>query len=220
MSSNYDLTNQQSGVDVVMHSGTKYMGGHSDVLLGITTASPFTDQGRKLGPLIRQTQVCVGGVASPMDSWLTLRGLRTLHIRVKRQCETAMELAKYLEMEKSREGSLVTAVHYPGLESHPKHDVARRQMKGECYGGVMSVELQSEHLAIAFSGALKTMYRATSLGGTETLHEHRASIEPEGRVVSPPGLIRISVGLEHKGDLIRDVEQALMITKQVQQELR
>jgi cystathionine gamma-synthase len=202
-----------------MHSGTKYMGGHSDVLLGIATASPFTEQGRRLGPLIRQTQIMVGGVASAMDSWLTLRGLRTLHVRVQRQCRTALELARYLEREKNKEASLVTAVHYPGLESHPKHHVAKRQMKNGGYGGVLSVELNSEHVAMAFAGAMRTMHRATSLGGTETLIEHRASIEPEGRVVSPPGLLRISVGLENATDLIQDVDRALLITKQVQEEM-
>jgi len=211
------------GVDVVVHSGTKYMGGHSDVLLGLTTASPWTQQGRSLIPLIRQVQQCMGGVASPMDSWLTLRGLRTLHVRVERQCSTAMIIAEHLSSlsTQSSSSSLVTAVHYPGLKNHPQHAIAKRQMGGDglLYGGVLSLELNSEHTAMAFCGALQTIYRATSLGGTETLIEHRASIEPPSRVTSPAGLLRLSVGLEDVNDLIRDIDQALEIAKQVEQEL-
>jgi cystathionine gamma-synthase len=203
------------GVDIVMHSGTKYIAGHSDALLGIATASPFTEQGRRLEPLIRQVQVEVGGVASPMDSWLALRGLRTLHVRVERQCQTALTLARHL----SSKDSLVRQVHYPGLPTHPSHAIAKRQMKEGCYGGVLSVEFHSEHMAFAFAGALRTIIRGTSLGGTETLIEERRSIEPEGRQTSPPGLLRISVGLEDAQDLIRDVDMALSIAKQVQEEM-
>ena len=202
-----------------MHSGTKYFGGHSDVLLGVTTASPFTVQGRRLAPLIRQVQECVGGVASPMDSWLTLRGLRTLHVRVERQCRTALAIAEHLSTRRNDPSSLVTAVHYPGLTSHPNHSLAKRQMKNGCFGGVLSVELKSEHMAMAFAGALHTIHRATSLGGTETLIEHRASIEPPNRVTSPPGLLRITVGLEDASDLIRDIDRALLIAQEVEQEL-
>lgn len=194
------------------------------MLLGLVTASPFTVRGRELAPVLRQTQCAVGGVASPMDSWLTLRGMRTLHLRVHRQCETALVLAKHLFAQirnnsNSNNNSLVTAVHYPGLESHPRHDVAKRQMKLDNFGGVLSVELKSEHAAMAFAGALQTIYRATSLGGTETLIEHRASIEPPERVTSPPGLLRISVGLEDPTDLIADIDNALAIARQVDAEL-
>ena len=203
------------GADVVMHSGTKYFGGHSDVLLGITTASPVTPRGQVLAPLIRQVQQCVGGVASPMDSWLTMRGLRTLHVRVALQCQNALMIAEHLSCHSS---SLVTAVHYPGLKRHPQYGVARRQMKNG-YGGVLSLELDSEHTAMAFAGALQTIYRATSLGGTETLIEHRASIEPANRVTSPPGLLRMAVGLEDSSTLIRDIDQALEIAEQVKHEL-
>lgn len=209
----------QFGADLVMHSATKYLGGHSDALLGIVTASPFTPRGKELAPLLRQTQFQVGGVASPMDSWLVLRGLRTLHVRVERQGETALVLAKHLLSQTHKDNPLVTAVHYPGLESHPRHDVAQRQMKNENYGGVLSVELKSESLAMAFAGALQVIYRATSLGGTETLIEHRASIEPPGRVTSPPGLLRITVGLEDATDLIHDIDNALHIAQQVDREL-
>jgi cystathionine gamma-synthase len=109
---------------------------------------------------------------------------------------------------------LIRAVHYPGLTTHPQHDVARRQMGG-MYGGVLSVELKDEVSAMAFAGALQTIHRATSLGGTETLIEHRASVEPPERRVSPPGLLRISVGLEDPDDLIRDIDMALKITAEI-----
>jgi cystathionine gamma-synthase len=120
-----------------------------------------------------------------------------------------LALAKFLT-----EQSLVTTVHYPGLISHPQHDIAARQMKNG-FGGVLSIELPSEALAMAFVGALQTAQRATSLGGTETLAEHRASIEPPGRVTSPPGLVRISVGLEDVSDLMDDFTRALTIAEQV-----
>jgi cystathionine gamma-synthase len=201
------------GADLVLHSATKYMGGHSDVLLGVVSCSPWTERGRELGPLLRQVQVCVGGVASSFDSWLTLRGLRTLGTRVERQCRSAMELASYMQAH-----PLITAVHYPGLETHPQHAIAKRQMKGG-YGGVFSVELESESLAMAFAGALRTIQRATSLGGTETLIEHRASIEPPDRTTSPAGLLRLSVGLESPADLISDVEHALFIVQKIRDDL-
>jgi cystathionine gamma-synthase len=209
-----------------MHSGTKYFGGHSDVLLGLVTASPWTERGQQVAPLVRQVQLTMGGVASPMDSWLTLRGMRTLHLRVERQCQTAMTLAKHLyhcmiNGQQQEPGSpLITAVHYPGLESHPNHAIAQRQMTDDGFGGVLSIEFATEHLAMAFCGAVQTMYRATSLGGTETLVEHRASIEPPHRVVSPLGLVRMSVGLEDATDLIQDLDRALAIVQQIQQEMR
>jgi cystathionine gamma-synthase len=197
------------GADLVMHSATKYLGGHSDVLLGVVSCSPWTERGRELGPLLQQVQVCVGGVASSFDSWLTLRGLRTLGTRVERQCRSAMQLASYMQ-----DHPLVHAVHYPGLETHPQHAIAKRQMKGG-YGGVFSVELENESLAMAFAGALRTIQRATSLGGTETLIEHRKSIEPADRITSPAGLLRLSVGLESPADLISDIEHALSIVQQI-----
>jgi cystathionine gamma-synthase len=197
------------GADMVLHSATKYLGGHSDVLLGVVTCSPWTERGRELAPLLRQVQVCVGGVASSFDSWLTLRGLRTLATRVERQCQSAMQLASYMQNH-----PLIQAVHYPGLETHPQHALAKRQMKGG-YGGVFSVELENECLAMAFAGALKMIQRATSLGGTETLIEHRASIEPPDRTTSPAGLLRLSVGLESPADLISDIEHALSIVQKI-----
>ena len=191
-----------------MHSGTKYLAGHSDALLGVLTASPLTERGRQLAPILKNVQVMAGGVASPWDSWLTLRGIRTLQVRVERQSRTANALAEFLVNH-----DFVSAVHYPGLPIHPSHDVAQSQMSP--FGGVFSLELESEAAAMAFAAALSTIQRATSLGGTETLIEHRASIEPPERRTSPPGLLRISVGLEDENDLIHDMKVALEIARQV-----
>jgi len=235
------------GADISFHSGTKYLAGHSDALIGTVTLSPITSRGRVLGPLIRSVQIASGGVASPWDSWLTLRGMRTLHIRVERQCKTAMKLAEYLhekmqlaaaraDPDLTPKVAVVQAVHYPGLLSHPHHQVATRQMSlatataktrtdtdnnsgtasgSYCYGGVLSFELSDEVEAMAFAGAVKIAQRATSLGGTETLIEHRASIEPPENIVSPLGLLRVSVGLEDPDDLIRDFDSAFTIVEQV-----
>ena len=191
-----------------MHSGTKYLAGHSDALLGVLTASPITERGRYLAPTLKHVQIMTGGVASPWDSWLALRGIRTLQVRVERQSKTALALAEFLVNH-----DYVTAVHYPGLPTHPSHDVAKSQMSW--FGGVFSVELDSEEAATAFAAALSTIKRATSLGGTETLIEHRASIEPPERRTSPPGLLRVTVGLEDEEDLRHDMEVALGIAQQV-----
>ncbi|KAL7527039.1 hypothetical protein ACHAXR_001768 [Thalassiosira sp. AJA248-18] len=202
------------GADAVLHSGTKYLGGHSDVLLGTVSCSPVTKDGRWLAERLKAVQTSVGAVASPLECWLTLRGLRTLHLRVERQCQTAMKLAEILNEHKD-----VVKCHYPGLESHPQHDVARQQMIGQgygnMYGGMLSFEVGSESMAVAIAGAVRIIRRATSLGGTETLIEHRASIEPPERRTSPPGLLRLSVGLEDVKDLQKDLEIALEVASQV-----
>jgi len=192
-----------------MHSGTKYLGGHSDVLLGTVTTSPYTLIGKQLGESVRTIQTTLGSTASPFDCWLTLRGLRTLHLRVERQCQTAMELATFLS-----EHDFVEKVHYPGLKSHPQHGIASRQMNNG-YGGMISFEMKSEAMSMAVAGAVSIIKRATSLGGTETLVEHRASIEPEDGRVSPDGLLRVSVGLENANDLKRDLGHAIKIAKEV-----
>mmetsp|Transcript_37528 Transcript_37528/g.91029 ORF Transcript_37528/g.91029 Transcript_37528/m.91029 type:complete len:473 (+) Transcript_37528:21-1439(+) len=198
------------GADVSMHSGTKYLAGHSDALLGVLTTSPQTQRGQELAPILRSVLVDTGGVASAMDSWLTLRGLRTLHVRVERQSQTAMAVAQFLDQHES-----VSAVHYPGLSSHPNHSVAKKQMMNGMFGGVLSLEMNDQVEATALAAALQTIQRATSLGGTETLIEHRASIEPPGRVTSPQGLLRMSCGLEEQADIIRDLDRAIAIAKQV-----
>jgi len=165
--------------------------------------------GKQLGASIRAIQTTLGSTASPFDCWLTLRGLRTLHLRVERQCETAMKIANFLSQHE-----MVCKVHYPGLISHPQHEIASRQMKGG-YGGMLSFEMKDEAMAMAVAGAVSVIKRATSLGGTETLIEHRASIEPEDGRVSPDGLLRVSVGLENANDLIRDLEIAMEVANEV-----
>jgi len=198
------------GADVVLHSGTKYLGGHSDVLLGVVSCSPLTENGKWLAERIKAVQTSIGAVASPLECWLTLRGLRTLHLRVQRQCDTAMQLAEYLNGHKS-----VQTVHHPGLKSHPQHAIAKQQMMGNKFGGMLSFEVESERIAMAVAGAVNVIRRATSLGGTETLIEHRKSIEPEGSTC-PAGLLRLSIGLEAPADLQHDLEIALEVASSVQ----
>lgn len=200
------------GVDISFHSGTKYLAGHSDALLGLVTLSPVTARGRELMNHMSLAHELGGAVASPWDSWLTLRGMRTLHVRLERQCQTTQALVEHLE--RNRERMRIKQLYYPGLASHPQHDIAKRQMHGG-FGGVFSLEFHDEVIATAFAGALQTICRATSLGGPETLIEHRASIEPPERRTSPPGLLRVSVGLENVDDLINDFEAAVEIMIEV-----
>lgn len=205
----------------MLHSGTKYLGGHSDVLLGIVSCSTNTATGQWLSERLKIIQTSVGAVASPLDCWLTLRGLRTLHLRVERQCQTALKLAKFLSDHES-----VTKCHYPGLESHPQYEIAKQQMFAKAtsypnennkhmFGGMLSFEVESEAMAMAIAGAVRIIRRATSLGGTESLIEHRASIEPPERRTSPPGLLRLSVGLEDVDDLRNDLDSALKIASKI-----
>ena len=202
------------GADAVLHSATKYLGGHSDVLLGSVSCSPRTENGSWLKERLGQVQTSVGAVASPLECWLTLRGLRTLHLRVLRQCQTAMKLSQFLDKHDE-----VSICHYPGLPTHPQHEIAKRQMigpnGGNLYGGMLSFEVQCEAFAMAVAGGCRIIKRATSLGGTETLIEHRASIEPPERRVSPPGLLRVSVGLEAADDVINDLRTALDVAATV-----
>ena len=178
------------------------MGGHSDVLCGVvvTQDGPFGDQ-------VRGVQASIGAVPSPFDCFLVLRGLRSMAVRVNRSCESAMGLARFLEGHER-----VEVCHYPGLESHAGHEVSKMQMGGQYFGGMLSFEVVGGgKAAIEVASRLKLITRATSLGGTESLIEHRASIEPEGRVISPEGLLRMSVGLEDLEDLKKDLEQALKV---------
>jgi len=195
----------EHGADAVLHSATKYMGGHSDVLMGTVTCSLLTPGQERMASAVRDTQGAVGSVPGPFDCFLVLRGLRSMHVRVERSCQNAMRLAKYL---KGR-GGKVRKVHYPGLEDHPQHEVAKGQMS--MFGGMLSFEVEGGReaaMAVAGGGG-GLVKRATSLGGTETLIEHRASIEPEGRVVSPEGLLRVSVGIERFEDIRDDFERML-----------
>jgi cystathionine gamma-synthase len=186
------------GADVVMHATTKYFGGHSDVLGGALVCKSSNEVSER----VRAIQMAGGAVPSPFECWLTLRGIRTLPVRVAAQSQNAAVLAEYLASHKR-----VEAVHYPGLASHPQHAIARRQMSQ--FGAMMSVQVggsADESRAIASRLALFT--QATSLGGTESLIEHRASVEGPG-TLAPDNLLRLSVGLENVDDLIADWESAL-----------
>jgi cystathionine gamma-synthase len=186
------------GIDIVVHSTTKYIGGHSDVLGGALIAKNQS----YLFERARKSQQIGGAAPSPFDCWLTLRGVDTLPCRVRAQTETAGRIAAFL---KSHEA--VEAVHYPGLAGHPGHEIAARQMAG--FGGMLSMQLRGgREQAMQVAARVRLFTRATSLGGTHILIEHRASVEgPHTR--TPQNLLRISVGLENAEDLIGDLAQAL-----------
>ena len=190
------------GCDLVMHATTKYLGGRSDVMGGavITRAddAAFED--------VRTAQLFGGAVPSPFDCWLVMRSLPTLPARMQAHCANAMKVATFLQSHPK-----VSVVHYPGLESNPFHALAGKQMSG--YGGMLSFELTgdkaaSKDAAMAVAANVEIFTRATSLGGVESLIEHRASIEG-AHSLTPQGLLRVSVGLEHPEDLIDDLAQAL-----------
>ena len=186
------------GADLVIHSLTKYMAGHSDVLGGAVVAREESE----LFHNISRLQQRVGAVMDPFSCWLTLRGLRTLAVRLRAQCDNAEAVAAFL-----RDQPRIHAVHYPGLEAHPGHDVARAQMKR--FGAMVSFEIDgSEQDAIAVAANVRVFRRATSLGGTESLIEHRSSMEGRDTSTSPT-LLRLSLGLEYPDDLIHDLAQAL-----------
>jgi cystathionine gamma-synthase len=186
------------GVDFIMHSTTKYFGGHCDVLGGILVARSDSD----LFQRIRSIQYEGGGVPSPFDCWLILRGMRTLPWRMRAHCENAANVAGFLARHPK-----VEHVHYPGLSKHPGHEIAKRQMS--MFGGMLSVEVKGGgEAAMKVSNRTKIFTRATSLGGVESLIEHRASIEGPG-TKSPEGLLRLSIGLEPADVLIDDLNQAL-----------
>ena len=186
------------GIDMVAHSTTKYIGGHSDVVGGVL----ITRHPNYLFERARKSQRYGGGVPSPFDCWLTLRGIETLPYRVRGHCENAMQVARWLEAH-----TAVEAVHYPGLESHSGHAIAARQMAA--FGGMLSFQVRGgRDEAMRVAARCRIFIRATSLGGTHSLIEHRASVEgPASK--TPQNLLRVSVGLEHPSDLIADLEQAL-----------
>jgi cystathionine gamma-lyase len=192
------------GADMVVHSSTKYIGGHSDVVGGAI----MTNDG-ELEKQLRFHQNAVGAVPSPFDCWLLLRGIKTLALRVERHCMNAMEVAIALERNKA-----VARVHYPGLASHPGHAVAARQMR--MFGGMVSFEVAGEAKALRTLERLKLFALAESLGAVESLAEHPARMthaslpqEERKRVGVGDGLIRLSVGVEDVADLIADLESAL-----------
>ena len=188
------------GADVVMHSTTKYFGGHSDVLGGALIAREADDFFQR----VREVQTVGGAVPAPFDCWLVHRGMQTLPWRMRAHCENAKQVAEFLESHPQ-----VARVHYPGLTSHPQHTLATRQMNS--FGGMLSFERKGDRAAaMALPNRMKIFTRATSLGGVESLIEHRQSIEgPES--LTPDTLLRLSIGLEHPADLIADLDQALAL---------
>jgi cystathionine gamma-synthase len=186
------------GADAVLHSTTKYLGGHSDVQGGALVVARRDDHSEK----VEHIRHILGAVSSPFNSWLVLRGLRTLACRMQRHSESALAVARAIS-----EHPEVEAVHYPGLPSHPGHAIARRQMKA--FGGMLSLRVRGgRERAIAAASRVRLFVNATSLGGVESLIEHRASSEGPGST-APENLLRLSIGLEHPEDLIGDLTQAL-----------
>jgi cystathionine gamma-lyase len=196
----------EHGIDLVMHSATKYLGGHSDLVGGVLVARDGGELAERLGYL----QNAVGGVQGPFESFLALRGLKTLHLRMERHCATAQAVAEFLEGH-----PMVARVAYPGLPSHPQHDLARRQMKAG--GGMVTAVLEGGlEASKRFLERVRVFALAESLGGVESLIEHpaimtHASIPAEKRAALgiDDGLVRLSVGVEGQDDLLEDLRQSL-----------
>jgi cystathionine gamma-synthase len=186
------------GADIVMHSTTKYFGGHSDVLGGALAFKRDDGFCKRIAHRLHIT----GAVLAPFSAWLTLRGCRSLPARMALHCSNARRAAEFLEAQPQ-----VERVNYPGLPSHPGHALAARQMRD--FGGMLSVQLRGgRDAALAMAGKLQLFTNATSLGGCESLVEHRGSVEGP-HTTTPQNLLRLSVGLEHIDDLIADLRQAL-----------
>ena len=187
------------GADLVFHSATKYLNGHGDVLAGALVTARRDDFWERL----RDRRHRAGGVLGAFEAWLLQRGLRTLYLRVGRASDNALAIARHFEGHPK-----IAAVLYPGLASHPGHGIAKRQMSGG-FGGMLSLRIRGgAEAALAVAKAVRLFVRATSLGGVESLIEHRASIEGPTSPV-PADLLRLSIGIEDAGDLIADLEQAL-----------
>jgi cystathionine gamma-synthase len=186
------------GADMVMHSTTKYFGGHSDVLGGALVFA----RSDNLFERVRHRRHITGGVLAPFSAWLTLRGCRSLPARMAWHCRNAHAIANFLA-----DHAKVERVNYPGLENHPGHAIAAHQMND--FGGMLSFQLRGGRAAaLSVAGNVQLIVNATSLGGVESLIEHRASVEG-ANPTSPSNLLRLSVGLEDPADLIADLEQAL-----------
>lgn len=192
------------GFDIVVHSLTKYLNGHSDMLGGVvvTNNDQYADR-------LRFLQKSVGGILSPFDAWLCLRGTKTLAVRMKQHCENALRVAQWLKRQPK-----VQKVYFPGLEDHPQHELAKKQMRG--FGGMISFELGSLDAAAQFLKRVRLCALAESLGGVETIITHpatmtHAAIPPEqrARIGITDGLVRISVGIEDVEDILADLDQAL-----------
>jgi cystathionine gamma-synthase len=186
------------GADLVMHSATKYLNGHSDVIAGALATAKQDAWWERIRTLRGQHGLILG----PFEAWLLLRGMRTLDARVRTASESAVLLATWL-----RRHPRIAAVLYPGLPDHPGHAIAARQMSG--FGAMLSIRVKGgARAAIATAARMHLWNRATSLGGVESLIEHRASVEGAGSPC-PPDLLRLSVGLEDAEDLFADLDQAL-----------
>jgi cystathionine beta-lyase len=194
------------GADIVMHSATKYLGGHSDVIAGALIV-----RDAQLGDKLHFAQFATGGTLGPQDSYMVLRGIKTLHLRVQRHCENGMKVAEFLSNHPE-----VEKVFYPGLPDHPFHEIAKRQMLGG-FGGMVSFTFKSgkKEDSISFLEKLKVFTLAESLGGVESLANHpalmtHASIPAEKRkeIGITDDLVRLSVGVEDISDLLTDIEQA------------
>lgn len=187
------------GADMVVHSATKALNGHSDVLAGAIVTADSHD----LWQAICAERAGAGAVPGSFESWLLLRGMRTLYVRVNAAMKNAMTIADYLQ-----DHPAIEAVLYPGLPSHPGHDIASRQMRNG-FGSLLSFLVKGDcNKALLLAGRLQLITSATSLGGVETLIEHRHTLEPEENAI-PENLLRLSVGIEHIDDLINDLDQAL-----------
>jgi cystathionine gamma-synthase len=189
----------EHGADIVFHSATKYLNGHSDVVAGILVTAKQDERWED----IKLVRTLTGGVLGPFEAWLLLRGMRTLFVRFDKASQSALRLARYFEGHPR-----LQRVLYPGLESHPGHDIAKRQMT-QGFGGMLSLLVEGDAAdAKSIAGKTRLFVRATSLGGVESLIEHRASVEgPLSEV--PQNLLRLSIGIENCQDLINDLEQSL-----------
>ena len=193
----------EHGADIVMHAGTKYLNGHSDLIAGVLVTARDDDYWKR----VKLVRAQLGGTLGSFEAWLLLRGMRTLYLRVRQASASAQRIAEHFATHPR-----VEAVLYPGLPGAPGHAVAAKQMTGG-FGGMLSLRTKGgkdggEAAAIATAAHTKLWKRATSLGGTESLIEHRASVEGAG-TPAPPDLLRLSVGIEDCDDLIADMEQAL-----------
>lgn len=187
------------GADLVMHSATKYLNGHTDLTAGSVTTRGDNEHWQRL----RSVRAQIGGTLGSMESWLLLRGMRTLFLRVRTASASALQIAEHFDGD-----DRVAEVLYPGLSSSQGHEIAKRQMTGG-FGGMLSIRVAGgEEAAIAVAATTRLWKRATSLGGVESLIEHRASVEGAG-TPAPPDLLRLSVGIEHVDDLIADLSHAL-----------
>ncbi len=187
------------GADIVMHSATKYLNGHSDVLAGALV----TREQNAFWESITQERQHAGAVPGTFESWLLLRGMRTLYLRVERAAANAQQIAQALQQHNA-----ISKVLYPGLQNHPGHTVAKRQMR-DGFGALLSFQVVGgAHEALQVTAALQSILSATSLGGVETLIEHRYSVEPPETGI-PENLLRLAVGIEHVDDLLFDLDQAL-----------